>query len=144
SILIGEDCVGKFDEELQSFPIDARVIDYTKMYNGKEVKTMIPFFRQFELEKNYENPKVTKAMLSKFFKVEKGITELAVEGKIVEGQQTAKITEDDIPEDIKELIEIGVLSKEEIINKMVASGDRVRRYIITKPYVQMVGETEEE
>lgn len=144
TILIQEGCVGKFDNEKGSYPIDAYVLDYTKMYNDKEVRTTIPFYRQFEIEKNNENPKVTKALLTKFFKVDEGVTEIIVEGNIVEGQQTKNISEDDIPQDILDLIEIGIYEKEEILNKMAVNGDRVRRYIITKPYVKMEGETEEE
>ncbi len=144
SILIGKDCVDKLDKELNSYPISAWVIDYTKLYNGKEVKTNIPFFRQFELEKNELKPEVTKALLTKFFKVDKGITEIVVEGNIVEGQQTVAVSKDDIPNDIRELIELGIYEEEEILNKMAVAGDRVRRFIITKPYVQMKGETEED
>jgi hypothetical protein len=144
SILIGENCVGKYDKELNSFPIDAHVLDYTKMYNGKEVRTTVPFFRQFELENNLEKPNITKALITKFFKVDKDITEIIVEGKIIEGQQTKNISEDDIPDDIKELIELGIYNKDEILNKMAVSGDRVRRFIITKPYVQMKGDSEDD
>lgn len=144
TILIDKDCIGKLDKETNSYPISARVLDYAKMYNDKEVKTNIPFFRQFELEKNEENPNVTKALLSKFFKVDKGITEIIVEGNIIEGQQTTVVSEADIPQDILDLIEIGVYSKEEILNKMAVTGTRVKRYVITKPFVQMVGENEED
>ena len=144
TILIDEDAVGKFDEETNSYPISARVLDYTKMYGDKEVKATIPFFREFEIEKNELKPQVTKALLTKFFKVKNGITEIAVEGNIIEGQQTIIVSEDDIPQDIQDLIDIGVYDKEEILNKMAVSGTRVKRYIITKPYVQMVGETDED
>lgn len=144
SILIDKDSVGKFDKELNSYPIDARVVDYIKEYNGHTIKRNIPLYQQFELEKNDEKPEVTQALLSKFFHVKEGVNEIAVEGKIIEGQQLVEVSEDDIPEDIKELIELGIYEKEEILNKMAVTGDRVRRYIITKPYVQMVGETEEE
>lgn len=142
SILIQDGCVGKFDKELGSYPVNAHVLDYTKMYNGKEVKTTIPFFRQFEIEKNNEKPKVTKALLTKFFKVEGNVTQIVVEGNIIEGQQTKSISEDDIPQDILDLIEIGIYEKDEILNKMAVRGDRVKRYIITKPYVKMEGEDE--
>jgi len=144
TILIDEDAVGKFDKETNSYPISARVLDYTKMYGDKEVKTTIPFFREFEIEKNELKPQITKSLLTKFFKVDNGITEIAVEGNIIEGQQTTIVSEDDIPQDIQDLIDIGVYDKEEILNKMAVSGTRVKRYIITKPYVQMVGETDED
>lgn len=145
SILIGEDAVGKLDKEKGTFPVNAYVVDYTKMYGDKEVKTNIPFYREFELEINNEKPNTTKAFIEKFFKVKKDeINEVIVEGNIVEGQQLKEISPDDIPEDIKELIELGIYKEEEILGKMTVVGDRVRRYIITKPYVQMKGETEED
>ena len=144
SLLLNEDSIGKLDKDTATYPISAYAPDYTKMYGDKEVKTTIPFPVALELEVNKENPKATKALIDKVFTVEKDtISEVAVEGKIIEGQQTKELTEDDIPEDMLELIELGILDKEDVLNKMVVSGDRVRRYVITKPYVQMKGEDED-
>ena len=143
SLLVTENAIGKLDKETASYSVDAYAVDYTKMWNDKEVKTNIPYPLSLELEVNKDNPKATKALIDKVFGVEVGtVSEVAIEGKIIEGQQTKELTEDDIPEDMLELIELGILDKEDVLNKMVVSGDRVRRYVITKPYVQMKGEDE--
>jgi hypothetical protein len=142
SILINQDSLGKLDKETATYPLTARVVDYTKMWEDKEVKTNVPMIFNCEIEVNKSKPEVTKKMIDKFFKVNKDVTEIIVEGKIVEGQQTVQVTVDDIPEDIKELIELGIYSEEEILNKMAVGGDRVKKFIITKPYVQMTGQDE--
>lgn len=50
------------------------------------------------------------------------------------------ITEDDIPDDIKELIEMGLYSEEEAEKKIaVGNGNRERRMIIVKPDIIYVG-----
>ena len=50
------------------------------------------------------------------------------------------ITEDDIPDDIKELIEMGLYSEEEAEKKIaVGNGNRERRMIIVKPDITYVG-----
>lgn len=143
SLLVTENAIGKLDKETATYPVNAYAVDYAKMWNDKEVKTNIPYALSFELAVNKDNPKATKAMIDKVFGVKNGtVSEVAIEGNIIEGQQTKELTEDDIPEDMLELIELGILDKEDVLNKMVVSGDRVRRYVITKPYVQMKGEDE--
>ena len=137
SILIDKDSLGKLDKETKTFPVSARVLDYTKMWNDKEVRTTVPFPVNFEIKVNEEKPEVTKKMIDKYFKNVKGIDELAVDGKIVEGQESVTVSLEDIPEDIKELIEIGVYSEDEIIGKMAAGGDKVKKMYITKPHVRM-------
>ena len=50
------------------------------------------------------------------------------------------ITEDDIPDDIKELIEMGLYSEEEAEKKIaVGNGSRERRMIVVKPDITYVG-----
>ena len=138
AILIGEDAVGKFDKETKSFPISARVLDYTKMWNGKEVKATVPFFMEYELKVDEKKPEVTKKMIDRFFKVKKGITEMIVDGDIVEGQQLTSISADDIPEDIKALIEAGIYDEEDILKTMAAGGEKVRKFVIEKPSIKVL------
>lgn len=140
TILLDNDSVGKLDKETGEYPISARVIDYTKMYGDKEIKMNIPFAVNYSL-KEHDNPELTKKLLTRYFKVKRGtITELAVEGNIVEGTPTGEVTEDDLPDDMRELIELGLYTKEEILGKMVVKGDRVSKMVITKPYIQSINE----
>ena len=140
SILLDKDSIGKLDREKAVYPISARVIDYTKNYNDVEVKCNVPFMKTFELEVDKAKPENTKKFMDKILKVKKDITELIVEGDIVEGQNIVNITEDDIPDDIKELIEIGVYTMEEAIKACAVGGTREKRFIIRKPSIKMVGD----
>ena len=75
------------------------------------------------------------------FKVKKGtVTQITFEGEFVESGATVQATLDDVPDDIKELIEIGVFSEEEALAKCSESGSRERRMLITKPYTKKVGD----
>jgi hypothetical protein len=79
----------------------------------------------------------TKKFLTKFFKVKKGITELIVEGDLVEGTLMSEVTPDDIPDEMRELIDMGVYSEEEILKTLTVKGDRVQKMVITRPYLKV-------
>lgn len=142
TVLLDKDSVSKVDKEKAVYYIDAKVIDYTKLYNGKEVKTNIPFSKTFELEVNKERPEATKAFLDKVLRVKSGITSATLEGDIVEGQSLVTVSEDDIPEDVKALIEMGVYTKEEIVGKLSVGGTKEKRMVIRKPHIKILTEGE--
>ena len=132
TILLDKDSIGKDRvKDEGEFDIYAKVIDY----GGKEVKANIPFAVNYSLKVN-ENPTLTKKLLDGYFKVKKDITELAVEGIFVEGNQVGTVTEDDIPDDMLELIEMGLYSKEEILGKLVIKGEKISKMYITRPFIQ--------
>ncbi len=58
-----------------------------------------------------------------------------MEGEIVEGQSLVTIKEEDIPDDIKELIEMGVWTMEDVVTKMAVGNNREKRMIIKKPSI---------
>ena len=72
------------------------------------------------------------------------MAEITVTGNLVEGGSTVVITEDDIPDDIKELIEMGLYSEEEAEKKIAVgnNGNREKRMIILKPDITYVGKDE--
>jgi len=140
SILLDKDSVGKLDKEKAIYPIYARVVDYIKEYNGKEVKQNITFRKTFELEVDKVKPENTKKFIDKVLKVKKDITEVTIEGDIVEGQSLINITEADIPDDIMELIEMGAYTMEEAVNKLAVGGSKEKKMVIRKPSIKMVGD----
>ncbi len=140
TVLLDKDSVGKLDKEKAIYPIYARVVDYVKEYNGKEVKQNIPFNKTFELEVDKTKPENTKKFIDKVLKVKKNITEVTIEGDIVEGQSLVNITEADIPDDIMELIEMGAYTMEDAINKLAVGGRKEKKMIIRRPSIKMVGE----
>ena len=143
AILLDKDSVGKLDKEKAIYPIYARVVDYTKEYDGKVVKQNITFSKVFELEVDKEKPENTKKFIDKVLKVKKDITEVTIEGDIVEGQSLVNVTQADIPEDIMELIEMGAYTMEEAVNKLAVGGSKEKKMVIRKPAIKMVGKDDE-
>lgn len=146
TILIEPKCIGKTLEEKGTIELDAYVVDYVgkPKVDGKkvEVKKNVVFPKKFEIEIN-ENPEITAKMIKRFFDPKKKgqVNEITVAGKLVEGGTTVTITKDDIPDDIKELIEMGVYSEDEAVKKIaVGGGNRERRMIVVKPDIVYVGQ----
>lgn len=144
TILVDSKSIGKKNDDKGTMELAAYVVDYVgkpKIDGEKiEVKKNVTYPKTFEVAIN-ENPEITAKMLQRFFKPKKGkITEITVTGNLVEGGSTVNITEDDIPDDIKELIEMGLYSEEETEKKIaVGNGNRERRMIIVKPDITYVG-----
>lgn len=138
TMLLTKDSVGKADKNTGILPIYAKVLDYVKEYKGKEVKTNIPYEKTFEYELNLSDPEISKKVVEKVFKVQKGVTEVTFEGDLIEGGAVITATEDDIPDDIKTLIEIGVYTLEEALAKCTVSSSREKRMVIRKPSIKMV------
>lgn len=144
TILVDSKSIGKKNDDKGTMELAAYVVDYVgkpKIDGEKiEVKKNVTYPKTFEVAIN-ENPEITAKMLQRFFKPKKGkITEITVTGNLVEGGSTVNITEDDIPDDIKELIEMGLYSEEEAEKKIaVGNGSREKRMIVVKPDITYVG-----
>ena len=149
TILVDSKSIGKKNEEKGTMTLDAYVVDYVgspKIDGEKvEIKKNVVFPRTFEVEIN-ENPEITAKMLQRFFKPKKKNTlnEITVTGNLVEGAAIVNITEDDIPDDIKELIAMGLYSEEEAEKKCaIGNNNREKRMIIVKPDITYVGQGDE-
>lgn len=142
TMLLTKDSVGKADKDTGILPIYAKVLDYVKEYKGKEVKTNIPYEKTFEYELDLSNPNNCKKIVDKVFKVQKGVTEVTFEGDLVEGGTVITATEDDLPDDIKALIEIGVYTLEEALTKCTVNSGRERRMVIRKLAIRMAEDKE--
>lgn len=129
------------DKEKGIMYVDARVLDYVKEINGNEIKGQYPFPKQFEyIFPDLSNAEQCKKIMDKLFKVKKGITQATFEGDLIEGGAVVTATLDDIPDDIKELIECGVFTEEEALVKCSSNGNREQRMIIRKPMIRLVGD----
>lgn len=149
TILLDSNSIGKKDAEKNTMMLNAYVVDYVgnPKINGKKVviKKNVTYPKQFEVAIN-EDPEITAKMLQRYFKVKKKNTlnVLTVVGNLVEGAAIVNITEDDIPDDIKELIEMGLYSEEEAKAKCAVGGNnRERRMVILKPDITYVGKDDE-
>ena len=138
TMLLTKDSVGKPDKDRGVIPINAKVLDYIKQWKGKDVKCNIPYNKTFEYEIDLNNRELVEKVVSKVFKVQKGVTEITFEGDLIEGGAVVTATEDDIPDDIKTLIEIGVYTLEEALKACTVNTGRAKRMVLRKPLIKMV------
>lgn len=141
SILIDKDSASlkDIDKDKSVMFVNAKVLDYVKEMNGIEVRGQYPFNKQFEFELDLSNEKLCKTIYEKLFKVKKGITQTTFEGELIEGGAVVTATWDDIPDDIKSLVEMGLYDKEEALAKCTVNGNKERRMVLKKPVIKMVG-----
>jgi len=143
TILVDKDSLDKYDKESGSFPITAYVIDYVGKYgeNKQEIKQNVVFSKAFQFNVSPEELEKGTKLVGKLFKAKKdNINELLVEGDIVEGQAKINITLDDVPDDIKELIELGAYTEEEALARCAVGNTREKKMVIKKPVIRIVGE----
>lgn len=142
SILINQDSASlkEVDKDKSVMYIHARVLDYIKEYNDIEVKGQFPFNKDFEFELDLTKPDICKKIYDKVFKVKKGVTQITFEGEFIEGGATVTATLDDVPDDIKELIELGIYTEEEALARCSSNGSREQRMVLRKPFVRLSGE----
>jgi len=150
TIFVESDAIGKVDKETRTIPITGYIIDFVKELNGDKVTRKVkgqekdgcnlPLVKTFDIE-IAEVPENTTKFLKQFKTKSKKVTEITVEGIFTKGSlNTVEVGEEDIPDDIKELIELGVIDKDEVIGKMAfANGSKKpERMIIKKPFISMV------
>lgn len=139
------------DRDKSSLIIDAYILEKFKEYNGWDLTDngkvkggkFVPLRRQFEFPVDFSTDagkEKVNMVMNKLFKVKKGVTQITFEGEFVESGATVQATMDDVPDDIKELIAMGIYTEEEALAKCSENGSRERRMLILKPMIKMVGE----
>ena len=153
SVLLDGDSIGKFDKETNSIPITTYVVEnIRKNFNGKSLihkvdgKTIssmnLPLVKTFDFLIGEDKEKAKK-MLKVFKTKGKKITQLTIDGYFTRGEiNSVEVTEDDIPDDIKELIELGYVDKDEIIGQIALKngGKKPEKMIIKSPHIKYTGE----
>jgi hypothetical protein len=144
SILIDKDSAtlkaDNIDKDKGVMFVNAKVLDYVKEVNGVEVKGQYPYNKQFEFAMDFSNQVQCKKIMDKLFKVKKGVTQTTFEGEFIEGGAVVTTTIDDLPDEIRDLVEMGVYTEEEACAKCTANGNRERRMVLKKPYIKLVGD----
>lgn len=141
TILIDKDSVDlkSADKDRGIIYIDAIVLDYMKEYNGVEIKGQFPYKKQFEFKMDFGNEKVSKKVIN-FLKVKKDYTQITLDGYFVEGGATVLPTMDDVPEEIKSLIDCGFYTEEEVLKLCADNGNKEYHMVFYKPVVKKIGD----
>ena len=141
SILIDKDSVNlkeDVDNDKNALMIHARVLDYVKELNGVEFKGQYPLPYTFEYE--FANKEMLEKVYKLLFKVKKGVTQINFEGNFVNTGATVQATMDDVTDDVKLLIAMGLYTEEEILTKYASQGNVERRCVLTRPVVRIEGD----
>lgn len=140
TILCDYDFLGKLDKEANTYGVNAYVIDYVGKHNGKPVKKSFSYNVPYEFKLIKDDADLTKRFINKHFKPRKKneICEIAVQGRITKNGASTDIAMDDIPEDIQELIDLGVYTQEEILSKTTTGGGKKDIFLIEKPFVKVI------
>lgn len=142
SVLIDKDSASlkNIDKDKGVMFVDTKVLDYLKEYNGIEVKGYFPFNKQFEFAMDFSKEAACKKIMDKLFKVKKGYTQITFEGDLIEGGSVVTATYDDLPDDIRDLVDMGVYELEDACAKCTANGGREKRMVLKVPQIKLVGE----
>ena len=143
SMLLDKDSASlkNVDKEKGIMYVDAKVLDYVKEIKGTEIKGQYPFPKQFEyVFPDLTNAEQCKKIMDKLFKVKKGITQITFEGDLIEGGAVVTTTINDIPDDIKDMIDCGIFTEEEALVRCSSNGNREQRMVLTKPFIRLVGD----
>lgn len=150
TILIDKDSASlkNIDKDKGVIYVDAKVLDFLKEYNGVKLVNakgeakggQYPYNKQFEFAMDFSNEAACKKIMDKLLKVKKGVTQITFEGDFIEGGAVVTATLDDLPDDIKDLVAMGVYTEEEACAKCTANGSRERRMVLKKPQIKLVGD----
>lgn len=151
TVLTNKDSIGQLDKDTRSIPLDVKIIDYAKTWNdislehkegNKTVKGMnIPLNKTISLQLDINDSSETAVKKLKPFKAgnSKKLTEIVVEGRFTKAAlNTTKVTLDDVSDDVRELIEMGYMDEEEILNQIALNngGGKPEIMVITKPHIK--------
>lgn len=142
------------DKDRSVLTVDAYLLEKFKEYNGWDLTEngkikggqFVPLRKMFEFSVDTTTEagkrKIAAVLASdKMFKVKRGtITQITFEGEFVESGAQKQATLDDVPDDIKELIEMGIYTEEEALARCATSGSREKRMLILKPNTKKVGD----
>ena len=151
SVLIDKDSasLNSIDKDKGVMYVDTKVLDFLKEYNGiklvnakgEEKGGQFPYNKQFEFEfPDLKNEKQCKLVFDKLFKVKKDVTQINFDGELIEGGAVVTATWDDVPKEIKELVEAGLYTREQALAKCTVNGNKERRMVLKNPVIRMVGE----
>lgn len=136
-LIMADDLDKSHAKEDKIIDIHARVVDYDRDIRGN--RTFAQTFK-YEIDTS-DTDKLGKIL--KYFTPKKDIVrEITFEGNLVEGANVSTVKKEDIPSELQDLIDLGLYSEEEILNKMAVKGPKSINFFVTKPMVTSAKEGE--
>lgn len=109
------------------------VAEYMKEYKGIE-KSVVPLPFKFYIDtKSNEN---WKKIIAEYFRPQsKYLAETTIEGSIVSVGNTQTVDLDDVPEDIKQFVELGLISQDELAKIATNNNSLVQMMVFNRPRI---------
>lgn len=143
SVLIDKNSVSlkNADKEKSVVYVEGRVLDYVKEIEGHEIKGQFPMPYTFEFGMPLTDQNKCSLIMKKMFSVKpKKVTQINFEGEMLSGAAEVKVNLNDVPDDIKELIALGIYTEEEALQVCSSNAPREYRMLLKKPVIRMVGD----
>ena len=152
TILTDKESIGKLDKETMSIPITGYVLDHVNEYKGQEISrvvngkkkkgTTLPLIKEFDVKVSEENKEQITKVLKLFKAKPKKVTQITIDGIFSRGDiETTSVQEVDIPDDIQELIDAGLILKEDVIDKVAfangTNNNKPEKMIIKSPKIKV-------
>lgn len=146
TVLVDRDSLGEINKEKKTACVSAYILEKFKEYNGHDLTNngetngkFVPLLKEFEFDlSQMKDAEQAKKALNKLFKPKKGVSQITFNGYFVEGGATVAITEDDVTDDVKELIELGIMTWEDVEASCAGSGSREYRMVFKSPHIKSV------
>lgn len=144
TMLITKDSFGELDKDKGIYYIDAYVLEKFKEFNGHNLcdkahpkGQFVPLQYTFEYEPPADKTKAVKAIKA-LFKPKKGVTQITFNGDFVCSGATIQASLDDVPDDIKEMIEMGIYDEDEVLAQCADNGSTENRCLLRSPKINKV------
>ena len=139
TVLFDYNSIGKKNKDNNTYYLAGYIMDYVGKVNGKKIGKTVVYSKTFEFPIG-EDVEKTQKILVKFFKPKKKglVAEVNVRGRITKGGNTTEVSLDDIPEDILELIELGLYTQDDIKGIATTGGKSAELFLIEKPIAKKV------
>lgn len=119
TIFVDKDCIGKADMERKVLPLNVKVAEYVGKYKGEEIKETVPLEVEMELDATAK----IAPWLANNIKKSSGYAKAIILGNFVESGSTEAFDITTLPAEVQQLIEDGVLNKEDV-QRTVAAGNQ--------------------
>lgn len=143
TVLIDKDSTNLSDTDKDTglMPVDGVVLDYVKEINGHEIRGQWPYHYKFDFKFDTYKPDVCKKIYDFCFRPKKKgyLKHVTFEGEFVSSGATVNATWDDVPDDVKQLVKLGLYKEEEAIAQCAANGPRTELAILIRPYIPRGG-----
>ena len=150
TVLLDENSKGEIDKEAGELDVLGYALEYAKEYRGHDVTdkktkrgTQVPMPFNFKYKINLANPDLTKKAVKKLFGIKSGtVSQITFDGEIVSSGATVQVTEDMIPDDIRNLIDMGVYTLEDALTACATNGNREQKMILLRPRIRNVSQSD--